>query len=119
MMKSAIVIFTFSVILLVITSCSSSKNVAGTTTVERNAIDIEAAATAEGRDGMTFEKAIVVNSIKEEYKWIEAKYPGSRVEGQALIRKNGKPYDVLTFVTKEGEKKEAHFDISSFFGKGF
>jgi hypothetical protein len=72
----------------------------------------------EGRDGLSYDAAIIVNSIEEEYKWIAEKYPGSKVQMQALVDKDGVPYDLLTFLTAEGEKKVAHFDISKFFGKG-
>ena len=68
---------------------------------------------------MTFENAVIVKSVKEEYAWIATNYPGSKLQSQALVKENGKPYDVLTFVTKDGETKTAHFDISKFFGKGF
>jgi hypothetical protein len=118
-MKSGIGCFTFSLVLLIVTCCSPSKNVTTRTTVDRDRNTIEAAAAAEGRDGSTFEKGIIVNSIAEEYQWLRTKYPGSKVEGQALFREKGKPYDVITFVTDEGETKKAYFDISKFFGKGF
>lgn len=72
----------------------------------------------DNRDGMSYETAVIVNSIEEEYKWIAEKYPGSKVQMQALVDKDGVPFDVLTFLTADGEKKVAHFDISKFFGKG-
>ncbi len=114
--------FLVTVILLTGTSCSSTKSLSTLSSgvpAERSVQEVEASALAEGRDGETFEKAIIVNSIGEEYKWIEKKYPGSRIQGQALVRKDGKPFDILTFVTANGETKKAHFDISRFFGKGF
>ena len=76
------------------------------------------AVSTDNRDGMSYETAIIVKSIEEEYKWIAEKYPGSKVQMQALVDKDGVPYDVLTFLTADGEKKVAHFDISKFFGKG-
>lgn len=112
-MKSSIICFAFFIILTF--SCSPSKNVS----IASTQAGIEAETPAQGRDGMTFEKAVVVKSVKEEYTWIATNYPGSRLQSQSLIKKNGKPYDVLTFVTKDGETKTAHFDISNFFGKGF
>ena len=112
-MKLSIICFAFFVGLTF--SCSPSKNISSAST--RDAMAVET--SANGRDGMTFENAVIVKSVKEEYTWIATNYPGSDLQSQALIKKNGKPYDVLTFVTKDGETKTAHFDISKFFGKGF
>lgn len=70
-------------------------------------------------DGSSFKKAVKVNSISEEYAWIRKYYPGSSFQGQSLIFEKKKPFDVLTIITANGTKKEIHFDISSFFGKGF
>jgi ABC-type phosphate transport system substrate-binding protein len=72
-----------------------------------------------GRDGSSFDLAIIVNSISEEYAWIRKTYPGSQVNAQALVRHDGKHFDVLTFTTSDGETRKAYFDISRFFGKGF
>jgi len=112
-MKSSIICFAFFIILTF--SCSPSKNVSSASAQD----GIVAETPAQGRDGMTFENAVIVKSVKEEYAWIATNYPGSKLQSQALVRENGKPYDVLTFVTKDGETKTAHFDISKFFGKGF
>lgn len=108
----------FSLFVLTISSCSSSKS-ANSLKSNDSGLTVEDATATETRDGSTFERAIIVKSAKTEYNWIGEKYPGSQVESQALVRKNGKPYDILTFVTKEGETKVAYFDISKFFGKGF
>lgn len=69
------------------------------------------------RDGSRIEKAVMVNSIREEYQWVQQHYPGARVTSQALIKRKGRHYDELTFITPSGETKKAYFDISSFFGK--
>lgn len=74
-------------------------------------------AKSQVRDGSSIEKAVVVKSIREEYEWVQKQYPNSRVTGQALIKRKGKHYDELTFVTSFGETKKAYFDINSFFGK--
>lgn len=108
-----------AVVLLTASSCAPAKTPTSVGSKERDGSVIEASSAAASRDGQTFEKAIVVNSIREEYNWLYSKYPGAKVQRQALIRDNGKPYDVLTFVTADGESKSAYFDISSFFGKGF
>jgi len=112
-MKSSIICFAFFVILTF--SCSPSKNVSSNSTQDGMAVQTP----AQRRDGMTFESAVIVKSVKEEYAWIAANYPESTLQSQALVKENGKPYDVLTFVTKDGETKTAHFDVSKFFGKGF
>jgi hypothetical protein len=36
---------------------------------------------------------------------------------QSLDFNDKKPYDVLTFETTDGTKKEIYFDISNFYGK--
>ena len=69
------------------------------------------------QDGSSKEKAIVVKSIGEEYDWIKKHYPGSTVQGQALISDKGKHFDLLKFTIADGTKKEVYFDINSFFGK--
>jgi len=75
------------------------------------------------RDGSSYENAIVIQEQHEgagvdaEYKWIREHYRGSKVQGQALTNKNGKPYDILTIRTADGAEKKVYFDISNFFGK--
>jgi hypothetical protein len=68
-------------------------------------------------DGSSFEKAIAVKSIDDEYKWLRKNYSGYKLELQALTMHKGKAYDMLRIVTSKGEKKSIYFDISSFFGK--
>lgn len=67
-------------------------------------------------DGSSPEQAIVVNSVSEEYDWLQDHYPGYKFHQQALLQIDGKPYDALTFKYK-GKKQTIYFDISSFFGK--
>lgn len=69
------------------------------------------------QDGSSYQKAIVVKSIRSEYEWIEAKYPGSKVVKQALVFNEKKPYDILTVKLADGNEKDFYFDISKFFGK--
>jgi hypothetical protein len=70
----------------------------------------------EDRDGSTPENAVVVNSIGEEYAWMQRHYPGFQPAMQALSEIDGKPYDVLTWRNTRGEEKIVYFDISKFFG---
>lgn len=112
-------ILIFPILFFSVASCSTPKKVSLISNKDRSGQEIEEAAKAEGRDGWSFEKAIIVNSISEEYIWIRTKFPGSGVNSQALIKNNGKPYDLILFVTADGEALKAHFDISKFYGKGF
>ena len=62
---------------------------------------------------------VVVPSIPAEYAWVKKKYPGARVEMQALGKCDGAPADELYVRTAQGKRVTLYFDISSFFGKGF
>jgi hypothetical protein len=73
--------------------------------------------------GTSYEDAIVIDAentpygIEAEYKWLSESYPGYKFKSQTLQLIDGKPYDVITIITKEGEEKKIYFDISKFFGK--
>jgi len=73
--------------------------------------------------GTSFEDAVVINAentqsgIEAEYNWLAENYPKYKFKSQLLLFKDGKPYDVITIITKEGEEKRIYFDISKFFGK--
>ncbi|OPX17768.1 hypothetical protein BXT86_04765 [candidate division WOR-3 bacterium 4484_100] len=73
--------------------------------------------------GSSFENAVKINAdnsfegIKAEYDWLEEHFPGYKFKEQALMIYQGKPYDCLTIITKDGVEKMIYFDISSFFGK--
>jgi hypothetical protein len=68
------------------------------------------------RDGTSPEKAIVVQSVDEEYEWIQHHFPGFRVERQVLGEFNGKPFDILNCRNDQGEERTVFFDISAFLG---
>ena len=70
-----------------------------------------------GNDGSTPEKAIIVQSIAEEYHWIHKHCAGYTMQMQALQHIDGKPYDVLTLQSASGAERTVYFDISPFFGK--
>lgn len=96
----------FVVVFLLLASCASKK------------------AVVDGvRDGLSFERAIVINEtherpgINDEYAWIRANYPGSRNNSQALVYHDKKPYDILHITTAGGKEVSVYFDISKFFGK--
>ena len=69
------------------------------------------------RDGSSFEKAFKVKDIGEEYEISRKLCPACQLNGQALMSKKNKPYDVLSFTKPDGEKVSYYFDISSFYGK--
>ena len=80
-------------------------------------------ASADDRDGSSYEKAIIINEehekpgIDAEYAWIRRQYPVSRTLGQALTYYKNQPYDIIHIVTADGNKSDVYFDISKFFGK--
>lgn len=100
-MKPIIKIF-FVISILIATSCSSTKN----------SIHSE-------RDGSSFEKAIIVNSIAEEYEYTKKVCRNCKFLGQSLVFHKKKPYDILKYKKPNGKTVSYYFDISSFFGKGF
>lgn len=94
---------------MLLASCSSHKNI-----VNANSSD---------RDGSSYEKAIVITETHEqagidaEYAWIRQHYPGAKTQGQALMYRDKKPFDLIHVLTSEGNKVDVYFDISDFFGK--
>ncbi len=67
-------------------------------------------------------EAVPVNSIGEEYRLVSrtrCSCGGAlRVERQALLFREGQPYDLLEAVCQQcGQRHDFLFDIGSFFGK--
>ncbi|MBS1532330.1 MAG: hypothetical protein JSU01_18655 [Bacteroidetes bacterium] len=93
-------------------SCASHKNV----------ITTETSAQSADRDGSSLDKAIIINETHEqpgvdaEYAWLRQKYPGYRSQGQALLFKDDKPFDLIHVLTADGKKIDVYFDISKFYG---
>lgn len=119
-MKHILQLFALALLLLT-ASCSSSKKT--TTAATTGAGTTAAAPAADGsaasaNDGSSFEKAIVVKSIKEEYAYVKKVCPECKLKKQALRQNNKKYYDVLYF-DKDGTEVIYYFDINSFFGKSF
>ena len=73
--------------------------------------------SSQGRDGSSFQNAIVVGSVRAEYLYIDRNYPGSNILSQVVADNNGNPYDVVTIATNEGTEKDIYFDISRFYRK--
>lgn len=71
------------------------------------------------KDGSSYERAVVVKSIAEEYQYVKRVCLDCQLLGQSLQYNEKKPYDVLRLQTSKGREVAYYFDISSFFGKGF
>ncbi|MBL7873398.1 MAG: hypothetical protein JNM78_17400 [Cyclobacteriaceae bacterium] len=94
--------------------------VSGCSSATKTASSQPIAAETEQRgdaDASSFEKAIVVMSIRAEYEWVRARYPDSKMKRQRLVFEKGTPYDVLTFAMPDGKDRDFYFDISKFYGK--
>jgi len=67
--------------------------------------------------GLSKETAIQVDSINEEYLWVERHYPGFEMTKQHLWQgKDGGHWNVLELEGGNGEIREIYFDISGFYG---
>ena len=67
-------------------------------------------------DGSSFEKAIKVGSVEQEYKIVSEKCNDCKLKSQSLNFTKGKPFDILTFIKPNGEEIKYYFDISKFYG---
>ena len=105
-MKRAII---FILVVLLMGSCHTSKNISGNNTADR--------------DGSSFEKAVIIQEKSEmtgvsaEYSWLSVHYPGYQTEMQSLMIDKKMPYDVLKIKTTDGVEKKVYFDIHNYFGK--
>lgn len=88
--------------LLIMTSCSSTKNLGNIK-----------------RDGSSFEKAIIAKNVSAEYEYVRKVCSDCQLLGQYLVFEKKKPYDILKLKKPSGEEVSYYFDISKFFGKGF
>lgn len=70
-----------------------------------------------GRDGSTFQKAVIVGSVRAEYLYIDRTFKDASILSQMVVENNGNPYDVVTIQTQDGSKKDVYFDISKFYRK--
>jgi len=70
-----------------------------------------------GRDGSTFQKAVIVGSVRAEYKYIDRTFAGSNILSQVVTEKDGKPYDVVSIKLGNGLERSVYFDISKFYRK--
>ena len=95
-------IINLTLISIFISSCSSSKNIA-----------------ILERDGSSYEKAVIIKSVPEEYDYVKKACQGCQLMEQYLSRYENKPYDILKLKNIDGDEVTYYFDISKFFGKGF
>jgi hypothetical protein len=73
--------------------------------------------SSQGRDGLSFQNAVIVGSVRAEYLYIDRTYPGSNILSQIVTDNNGNPYDVVTITTNDGTGMDIYFDISRFYRK--
>jgi len=73
--------------------------------------------SSQGRDGSSFQKAVVVGSVRAEYLYIDRTFKDANILSQMVVDNNGNPYDVVTILTKENVKRDVIFDISKFYRK--
>ena len=76
-----------------------------------------------GGDGSSFEQAVIISEvngevagIKAEHVWLHKHYPDCRLTRQSLSEANGRAYDQMDIVTKDGQSHSVYFDITSFYG---
>lgn len=66
-------------------------------------------------DGLTFDTALIVGSVEEEYEWLRIKFPGFRMIEQSVQYHKNAPHDVVTIELKDSSHITLHFDVSEFF----
>ena len=67
------------------------------------------------RDGSSPEKAIIVDSVEEEYAWIRRHCSGFQQTMQLLKKINWLPYDVQVLHDEHGHERTVYFNISNFY----
>ena len=71
-------------------------------------------------DGLTCETRVIVRAATEpggiaaESNWLFVKYPGHKIESQALGQCGEAVADIVTITTADGRSLKIHFDVSSF-----
>jgi hypothetical protein len=96
----------------VLSFCIACKNVTSSSTPGQQAY-----VEVFMRDGSSFERAVVVNSIEEEYRWVTQRIQSKQLKKQRLVFYRKKPYDILTFILTDGTDEDFYFDVSTFYGK--
>ena len=65
-------------------------------------------------DGKSFDDAIEVDHISEEYAWMNRNGLFGDFCGQALVQNGESFFDVLTFQKPDGTRTEAYFRLRKF-----
>ena len=68
-------------------------------------------------DGSSYEKAIKVNSVAEEYEYVGRVCSDCQLIRQLLAYEKNKYFDVITMKKPNGEIVSYYFDITEFYGK--
>ena len=81
-----------------------------------------AAASFQGGDGSSCEKAVVIHGaanewegVASEYRYLTERHPGWTLKNQSLVRSSERSFDLLEFVTADGAARRACFDITEFY----
>ncbi len=105
-----LIILTMLILSLNISAKSNSKT---GNSVKENTKNIS---KTDSGNGSSFETAVKVKTVEEEYKYLSANYPGSTVLGQALVYDDkGTPYDILTVQMPDGKTVKYYFDVTEVF----
>ncbi len=71
------------------------------------------------KDGSSFEKAIKVKSVPDEYQYVKENCTDCTMQSQSLSENKGKMYDIFSLKKADGTEVKYYFDITSFYGKMF
>lgn len=99
-MKTVVKLGLIISLLILATSCSSTKNTGNPT-----------------RDGSSFEKAIIVENVAQEHEYVRKVCSDCQLLIQSLSSNKKKHYDILILKKTNGEEVSYYFDISKFYGK--
>ena len=112
-MKKTSLIWLLGAFLALSVACSAHKQ-AASGTGSKAEVENKSGAKKNEPKGHSFETAIKVNDVPEEYAYVRKDCPKCRFVSQALVKHDGTYYDVLTF--KSGLKiVKYYFDISGFY----
>ncbi len=113
-MKKIFFAWVLSAILSTGIACSSHKT-ASSASAQKAKVEKKEKAQKTSEKGKSFETAIKVNDVPEEYAYVRKVCPTCRFVSQSLVKHNNKYYDVLTFKKSALKTVKFYFDISSFY----
>jgi len=97
------------------TGSTNNTSVASSTSATSDTASAPVTASRDDGEGLSCRRRVKVPAVPAEYQWIDAHYPGSRLNMQALSECAGSPTDQLHITTADGRNLTVFFDISSFF----